>query len=465
MSKIELIKIANDFVDDFKKLKISLDYTLDSLRLVEDYISSTIKVEGKPKRGTYFRTLMNEKIMGYGCYAGEVIRRNIEGVKWGSSEFESPLELSLINFNGSTGYVVNKAFKRIYEGDGDNVYHFAKIMLNSLFKSDEEIPMDFYDEEDKLIIKYCDSPICFYSNSIDLKGGIVNTIFQENNQWIFSYGNESEIEEIDDAYKITFLDYVKDKHPEFSDLIISTEKSRITRQKDGSYKTQEAHKGLFYDSHTIPSFQGNMKVNYFQWIKTHPKKTIYSVGALLISFILMLKSHWIFIIIFIGALLYNIWYWLTVGNNFSGGDVNPGKVLSLNPNLVAVATDMRKFVGDYPILKIIECNLLKEDHEIGKIIPTVALYNENPHGYPFWSEFHPVPVNLGIKNRKQIEYLNSEFSDEDIKLLNDYIEEIGVIKKGTYKINSEGSNWKDFKHVDLNKGVKMEGPIKEKNID
>lgn len=117
MSKIELIKMANDFVSDLKKMNIHLDYSLESLGFVEDYISETIKVEGKPISGSYFKTDMDEKIIGYGCYAGEVIRKNIDGVKWATVDVESPSELSLINFKGAIGFVVNKAFKRIYEGD------------------------------------------------------------------------------------------------------------------------------------------------------------------------------------------------------------------------------------------------------------------------------------------------------------------------------------------------------------
>ena len=32
-------------------------------------------------------------------------------------------------------------------------------------------------------------------------------------------------------------------------------------------------------------------------------------------------------------------------------------------------------------------------------IPTVALYNDNPHGYPFWAEFHPVPIAHGMNDK------------------------------------------------------------------
>jgi len=351
MTKIELIRIANDFVNDFKDLDINLDFSPSSLELVENYISETVRNIGEATKKSYFANDTFEKLSGFGCYAGEVIRRNTVGVRWKSADVESPIELILENYAGATGFVVNKVFKRFYEGDGDNVYHFALVMINNLFKNEDEVPKDFFDDEDKLIDKYGRSSICMYSNKISENDGIVNSIYQEDGFWIFAAGNEKDLE---NSMEFTFLDWVKEKHPEFKDLLKESEKSRIIRQKDGTYKLQEAHSGLFYDSHTIPSFQGDMKVNYFQWIKTHPKKTIYSIGALVLGYYLMTKIHWIFIIVFIGALLYNLWYWITVRNQFKGGDVNPGKVISLDPILVAVATDMRKFVGDFPILIIIE---------------------------------------------------------------------------------------------------------------
>ena len=464
MSKIELVKIANDFADDFNSLNIKLDFTPESIELVEEYISKTIKKPGKPDKKSYFSSDTSRKALGYGCYTGEVIRRNTKGTRWKSVDVESPYDLAIENHLGSIAFVVNKAFKRIYNGDEDNVYFFVKMSLKDIFESSEKIPKDYFDEEDKLIDKYGTSPVCIYSKKIEENNGIVNNIYQEDGLWYFLAGDDDDLK---NELELTFLDWVKEKHPEFRYLLNEAgeaNKSRIIRQKDGTYKLQEAHKGLFYDSHTIPSLQGNMKINYWQWIKTHPKNTIYSIGALIISFFLMIKVHWIFTIVFIAALLYNLWYWITVRNKFKGGDVNPGKVISVNPNLVAVATNMRKYDGNYPVLKIIETKLSKDEQKVGTIIPTVALYNDNPHDYPFWAEFSPVPVSLGITDKKTINHLLSQFTDDDINTLNEYIKQVPEHKKGIYKIDEDKSDWKNYKHVDLNKGTSMQGPPnKDKN--
>ena len=124
---------------------------------------------------------------------------------------------------------------------------------------------------------------------------------------------------------------------------------------------------------------------------------------------------------------------------------------------------MRKFSGDYPILKIIETKLPKEDNILGKVIPTVALYNDNPHGYPFWAEFHPVPVIHGISDKKRIDHIMSSFSQESMSTLEEYIKKVDSNKVGIYKVDENNNNWSNYKHIDISKGVSMEAPIEHKN--
>jgi len=334
-------------------------------------------------------------------------------------------------------------------------------MLKDLLKFEDSIPEGFYDIEDKKINKYGNSPVSIYSKAIRDNGGIVNHIYFEEGQWYFSSADENESKSDEDNYEYKFLDEVKLEHPEFADMLIAKDKLRIVRQDDGTYRSQKQHKALFYDSHTIPSYQGDMKLNLVQWTKFNFSKVIKSLLALIFSAVIMMKIHWIFVLLFIGALLYNIWYWYMVFNRFKGGDVNPGKVISINPTLVAVASNMRKFAGDYPVLKIIETKLPDEDKEIDKIIPTVALYNDNPHGYPFWAEFHPVPVIQGIKDRNHIDLILKNFSKTSLATLDNFIKKTESKEVGIYKVDEDNSNWKDYKHVDITKGVSMEKPLSE----
>jgi hypothetical protein len=458
MNKIELIFLAQNLIKEFKKENIYLDYTLNSLNEIETYLSKTIS-GSRIKNNTIFKKDTDSKALALGVYLGEVIRRNGLGIRWNTENIETPSDIRQETPDGSTALTINKAYKRIYNGDSENIHHFALIMSNDLLKYTGEIADDFFDNDDKRINNYQESQVVIYSNSI--KDNVVHHIYHENGIWYFSGLDELDSNAVEGNYQFKFLEEIKSEHPEFSELLIAEDKLRIIRQDDGSYRSQKQHKGLFYDSHTIPSFQGDMKLNIIQWIKYNFSKIIKSLLALIVGFLLMFKVHWLFALVFIGALLYNIWYWLTTFNKFKGGDVNPGKVISIDPPLLAIATDMRKFGGDYPILKIITTKLPSEDKIVGKVIPTVALYNDNPHGYPFWAEFHPVPVIHGISDKKRIAHIMSSFSKDSLNTLDNYLNMVGAKEEGIYKVDEDNNSWINYKHVDISKGVSMEAPSKE----
>jgi hypothetical protein len=138
--------------------------------------------------------------------------------------------------------------------------------------------------------------------------------------------------------------------------------------------------------------------------------------------------------------------------------VNPGKVININPDIIAVATNMTKFGGNYPILRIVKTKLPKFEKELGMIIPTVALYNDNPHDYPFWAEFHPVPISHGTTDKGILKARFESFSKDDFAKLNKYIEEVTTIEEGTYKIEKETSGWKDYPNVEIGSLSKMKAP-------
>jgi hypothetical protein len=205
---------------------------------------------------------------------------------------------------------------------------------------------------------------------------------------------------------------------------------------------------------------GRVMLNPIRWTIMYPLKILKLSGGLIISFILTIKFHWLFLIICIGFLLWNFFYWRNSILRFKVGDVNPGKVIQLNPDRIAVATNMTKGFGNYPILKILNIKLRKEDRVLNKILPTIAGYSNNPYGYPFWSEFYPVPMNHGIWEKKTIEYYSNTYGDKEIKILNEYINKVVNTNPETYKIDEETTDWIDFKEVEIGDLDKMKGPDK-----
>lgn len=454
MNSLQLALAAQTFIEKAKEYKLELDYQLDSLAKVEDYLTKTMSNPAKPISKSLFADDMETMTMNFGAYIGEIVRRNTRHAKWNYQEGNSPWEIGLIQPNGNVGFPINKAFKRIHNGDEDNVHHFARVFLQRIFDEHVELTEDFYNDDDRRLAQYGDSPVTFYSNKITENGGVINHVNQHDGTWLFSYGREDE-----DDFDLLLLDEVKELHPEISELLTKSRQSRIEKEPDGNYRKQEGYEGMFFDSNTQAAFQGDMKPNYLRWAKMNLAKVLRITFYLIASFWLMINFHWTLGILFVGTLLYNLWYWYTVKGKFGGGNVSFGKVLSINPDLIAVGTDLSKGIGSYPVLKIMKTKLPKEDKKVGKYVPTIALYYDNPHDYPFWSVIDPSPVSHGITNRDHLAYLLSKFSQEDINELNSFIDQIKGKKEGTYKVNIKDSNWNDYSHVDINKGTSMEGPI------
>ncbi len=452
MNKIEIIFWAQRFVSICKEFNLQLDYSIASLERIENYLASNFK-DSNPKKNSIFYEDAEGKTFFLGAYLGEVIRKNGRGIKWNTKGIESPYKISLEVPGGGTAFVINKAFKRVNHGEEDDMHHFARIMLNKYMQFEGDIPGDFYDEDDLRIEKYGENPVVMYSKGIAKNGGIVDHIYHEDGLWQFSVVQENNSES-----DYMYLDEVKALHPEFADLLIASKKMRIVRQNDGTYRKQKEHTGIFYDSHTIPTYQGDMKLDILQWTKFNSSKVVKPTLFLIAGILLTIYVHWLFGLSVLLALIYSFLFWNWSFNLFKGGDVNPGKVISLNPVLVAISSDMRKYDGDYPILKIIETKLPPEDLVLDKVIPTIAMYADNPHGYPFWAEFRPVPVIHGYANRDHINQILSDFSTHDLDNLHDYVEKAGTKEVGIYKIDEETSNWRDYKHVDISKGLRMDKP-------
>jgi len=210
---------------------------------------------------------------------------------------------------------------------------------------------------------------------------------------------------------------------------------------------------------------GRVRLNPIRWTVMYPVKVLKLSVGLLISSVLTIKIHWLFSIIFFGFLLWNFWYWWNSFLRFKVGDVNPGKVIQLNPDRIAVATNMTKGFGNFPILKILDIKLRKEDRILNKILPTIAGYTNNPFGYPFWSEFNPVPMNHGIRDERLIEHYSKTYGNKEIKTLNEYISQVSSIEPETYKIDEETTDWVNFKDVIIGDLDKMQKPNKLKEKD
>lgn len=360
-----------------------------------------------------------------------------------------PLEYEgAIDFESGSGYKDGAYFDIFFSEKGTCIYTYEPIQFDPALSKDCSILSFVVSETSMTFFMALDQNGIRVREVVDQEGELLN----DEGEPLVSEEGEDLIESIINQKEIMFGFNFYEMPPEYSGF----------RYKLVNVAEEDRYKAPFLDSNSVASNPGKMSLNFFQWIKMNFVPVFKKTLFLLVTIILMIKLHWSFGIIFLGSLLYNVWYWFMVYNRFKAGDVNPGKVISINPDRVAVATNMTKFFGDYPILKIIETKLPKFEKEVGMLIPTVALYNDNPHGYPFWAEFHPVPLSHGTTDKKILKKRFESFAQGDIEKLNKYIAEVNTINVGTYKVEQETSGWKDYPDVEVGSISNMKAPEEKK---
>ncbi|MEM9186856.1 MAG: DUF3239 domain-containing protein [Planctomycetota bacterium] len=107
--------------------------------------------------------------------------------------------------------------------------------------------------------------------------------------------------------------------------------------------------------------------------------------------------------------------------NFGSGDANPGVVVSVQPTLLAVPTDLTQGVGEFPAVKIVRINLVESGGapiELGSRVPTVAHYADAHSKHAnHWSDFYPVPVEYATGDPSAVDRLLRSFPNDQYELL------------------------------------------------
>jgi hypothetical protein len=192
---------------------------------------------------------------------------------------------------------------------------------------------------------------------------------------------------------------------------------------------------------TIASNPGKIFLKPWVYVKHFPFWGVSLGLTIFLSFGLLWFSPYYFPII---ALLFsaNKAYWDVKKDNFFRGDSNPGIVIQANPLLVAVATDLTKGIGQYPVVKVIKPPL--KGFQQGELVSTVAVYNGwGNENLPYWSDFYPVVVNCATDDNHEIEQALKQYSTESIEILNSAISSITPpYKVGLYKVHHKSSDWK-----------------------
>ena len=131
------------------------------------------------------------------------------------------------------------------------------------------------------------------------------------------------------------------------------------------------------------------------------------------------------LVIAIVPVIANFYYWTRIREHFVRGDANPGLVVAVQPTLVAVATDLTKGYGSFPVVKIIKLNWKGRpgfDLHAGARLATVALYSAGEENAPHWANFDPRPVQPLVSDPTDALPVMNTFTEQDWQDLQDLLQ-------------------------------------------
>lgn len=391
--------------------------------------------------------------MGFNFF-GFAIDKNFNKDPEKVGEFlELPLEyVDVIDFESGSGYKDGNYLDIFFSDRGTLVYTYDPMEIDPAISKDSTV----------LTYMVSETAMVFYY-SLDVKGSRVREIYDNEGDLSVSIGDGAE--EIDDLMEVIVNEKNRIFGIDFYDIPLDLKGYRyklINSSKEYGSRIEsngeEPYKAPFYDSSAMASNPGKVSLDFIQWIKMNFFDVVKKTSYMIVPVLLMIWGHWLFVLLLILGILYNVRYWFNSYNIFQAGDVNPGKVIHVNPDVVAVTTNMTKLFGDYPIVKVFETQLTKEEKRVGAYIPTVAFYLDNPYDYPFWAEFLPVPFSHGTKDKAILKSKMDSFSKEDFQELDNHYRQVESLGLGTFKVNERTSDWKDYRDIEIGSCYNIKDP-------
>jgi hypothetical protein len=136
-------------VKAFAALGKNLDYSVESIEHIEELLSKEFK-DGQPIPNGLFEGGLGGKLFAVSAYIGEVVIKNTKATKWITDDNDpgGELNITLLSANGTSMFPAHRVMNRVRNGEEDNVYHYVVIAVKEHMKFDDEIPSDFFQEEE-----------------------------------------------------------------------------------------------------------------------------------------------------------------------------------------------------------------------------------------------------------------------------------------------------------------------------
>lgn len=213
----------------------------------------------------------------------------------------------------------------------------------------------------------------------------------------------------------------------------------MARRKDEDRVDEllEFHQKLTQSAASNP---GRLKVNWAQYLWCFPGWPVLWVLATLVSLALAMAVHGGFWVLVAIVLLLDFAWWFRTRMHFIGGCINPGKVVSVNPPLIAVYTDLTKRNGvSHPVVKVLPHPFrrmaggpFREGHDIAAIA-TYEIGDDDTRDH--WSDFYPVAVQCATRDPEEIDRVYDSLDEDSWETLDLALKQVPrPVEPGLYRI-------------------------------
>jgi hypothetical protein len=123
----DVIKSANDGASALKALGYGADFSFESIKELERFMSDNVMPNGGAKPNSQLNDQWGGKLFLLGSYLGEVIRRKTNGQWRGDdSDPEVTVNVEVVMSSGVTIWPIQRIMKRFHNGDEDDLWAYAE---------------------------------------------------------------------------------------------------------------------------------------------------------------------------------------------------------------------------------------------------------------------------------------------------------------------------------------------------
>ncbi len=186
---------------------------------------------------------------------------------------------------------------------------------------------------------------------------------------------------------------------------------------------------------------GRLSVDWGRYSWCFPLWPVICFVGTPVALALAIAVHWAFWILAVIVLVLDFAWWMRTRMHFVGGCINPGKVVSVDPPLIAVYTDLTKGGPRHPVVKILPHPLrrmARGPFREGQRIATIATYEPGDEEQPHWKDTYPIAVQCATSSRREIERVTESLDAEDWQTLDAALEEVPrPFEPGLYQIRPD----------------------------